>query len=150
MNNEEFMDNVMLRNPRNDDVAVDNLVVRTTKKGARYINFNVVITYGNEKLYYIGFQTMGGLINPPSYRVGWRFVPIVHVSQEIANLIYLKLQEVLRVDIGKELFEEFLPLLDMKTATDPLVMRMADFVRLFPVLASDYLRIPTLSEKKDQ
>lgn len=107
-------------------VLTDNWKERQTKNGETYYNFNVSIDAGDVMLYTMGWQLFNGVINPPSFRSGWRFYPMMLTGGGFARLLWDELNDnATRIKLGLKLrpFEE---------AVTGITATAMDFARLFP------------------
>jgi hypothetical protein len=108
-------------------VHIDNVREKETKGGLKYLNFNMLVQFGEkEVLYVLGMQLIRGIINPPSFRAGRRYAPIVYQTAPLASAVYAAVKRELERNWPNYLLQ------DEAMATDGLKMTVADFVRLYP------------------
>ncbi len=107
-------------------ISVDNWKERKTKNGEVYWNFNAAIDCESFILYTMGWQVFNGVLNPPSFRSGWRFYPMLLSSGDFSERLY---EAVTADEQRKTLNIKLRPLAE---AVPGIVATAMDFARLFP------------------
>jgi len=104
-------------------ISVDNWTERKTKKGANYHNFNIALDFGEIILYTMGWQLANGMVNPPSFRSGWRFYPMILTGGDFSDQLWEVLESDPRRPAGIREAEE---------AMAGIIATPMEFARLFP------------------
>lgn len=113
------------------EVFVDNVSEKYTAKKVPYLNLNLAVKFGDDEIVYIlGCQIIKGVINAPAFKAGWKYAALNYTTPKIAAAIYEAVKRELAGNWPGHVLH------DLDVATDGLKLKVADFIRLFPNLAS--------------